>query len=37
MIEPSYTECTSSVVTALAVFRKHVPGYREDQVKSVDS
>ena len=28
MIEHNYPECTTSVLTALAIFRKHYPGYR---------
>lgn len=33
MIEYSYVECTTAVLTALSLFRKHFPGYR---VKDVD-
>ncbi|KAE9408701.1 terpene synthase [Gymnopus androsaceus JB14] len=32
MIEFCYPECTTSVITALAIFRKHVPGYRTKDI-----
>ncbi len=28
MIEYEYPECTTSVITSLAIFRKHYPNYR---------
>ena len=28
MIEHSYPECTTSVITALSIFRKYYPNYR---------
>jgi lanosterol synthase len=33
MIEYSYPECTTAVLTALATFRKKYPDYRADDVK----
>ncbi|KAF2671561.1 terpene synthase [Microthyrium microscopicum] len=32
MVEYSYPECTSAVVTALSTFRKHFPQYRRQEV-----
>ncbi|KAH9479645.1 Lanosterol synthase [Psilocybe cubensis] len=33
MIEYNYPECTTSVITALAIFRKHFPDYRKDDIQ----
>ncbi|RKF53282.1 Lanosterol synthase [Golovinomyces cichoracearum] len=33
MVEYSYTECTTAVLTALAKFREHYPDYRASDVK----
>ncbi|GJE91138.1 terpene cyclase/mutase family protein [Phanerochaete sordida] len=35
MIEHSYPECTTSVVTALAIFRRHYPAYRTQDIDRV--
>src|SRR6185312_7752170 len=35
MIEYSYPECTTSVLTGLCIFRKHYPDYRADEIISV--
>ena len=35
MVEYSYVECTTSVVTALAIFRKYYPKYRRDDMEYV--
>ena len=35
MIEHSYPECTTSVITALAIFTKHYPHYRAGDIRSV--
>ncbi|KAF4610517.1 hypothetical protein D9613_006740 [Agrocybe pediades] len=32
MIEYCYPECTTSVITALAIFRKHFPDYRREEI-----
>lgn len=32
MIEHSYTECTTSVVTALSIFKKYYPDYRREDI-----
>lgn len=32
MIEHSYTECTTSVVTALSTFKKYYPDYRREDI-----
>ncbi|KIP08795.1 hypothetical protein PHLGIDRAFT_87649 [Phlebiopsis gigantea 11061_1 CR5-6] len=33
MIEHSYPECTTSVITALSIFRKHYPTYRKAEIQ----
>lgn len=33
MIEYSYPECTTSVITALSIFRKHYPDYRAGEIE----
>ncbi|KAG8967403.1 Lanosterol synthase (Oxidosqualene--lanosterol cyclase) [Tulasnella sp. 419] len=35
MIEYSYPECTTSVLTALSIFRKHNPTHRADDIQRV--
>lgn len=35
MIEYCYPECTTSVVTALSIFRKHYPDYRSADIEYV--
>jgi hypothetical protein len=35
MIEYSYPECTTSVVTALSIFKRHYPKYRRDDIEYV--
>lgn len=35
MIEYDYPECTTSVVTALSIFRKHYPDYRTSEIEYV--
>ncbi|KAG9226875.1 hypothetical protein CCMSSC00406_0003452 [Pleurotus cornucopiae] len=35
MIEFNYPECTTSVITALSVFRKYYPDYRKDDISRV--
>ncbi|OSX64198.1 hypothetical protein POSPLADRAFT_1069633 [Postia placenta MAD-698-R-SB12] len=35
MIEHSYPECTTSVITALSIFRKHYPQYRSADIQRV--
>jgi lanosterol synthase len=37
MIEHSYPECTTSVITALTTFRQYYPDYRSIEVESVSS
>ncbi|KAF4581561.1 Lanosterol synthase (Oxidosqualene--lanosterol cyclase) [Pleurotus pulmonarius] len=37
MIEFNYPECTTSVITALSVFRKYYPEYRKDDISRVVS
>ena len=37
MVEHSYTECTSTVLTSLAVFQRHFPYYRSDAIKATIS
>lgn len=37
MIEFNYPECTTSVITALSVFRKYYPEYRKDDIRLVAS
>ena len=37
MTEFNYPECTTSVITALAIFRKHYPTYRKDDIQYVSS
>ena len=37
MTEFNYPECTTSVITALAIFRKHYPTYRRDDIQYVSS
>ena len=37
MVEHSYTECTSSVLTSLALFRRHFPNYRAAEIDSTIS
>ncbi|KAA8912435.1 terpenoid cyclases/protein prenyltransferase alpha-alpha toroid [Sphaerosporella brunnea] len=34
MVEYSYPECTTAVVTALALFREHFPSYRSHEIES---
>lgn len=34
MVEHSYTECTGSVLTSLALFRRHFPNYRAADIDS---
>lgn len=33
MIEYCYPECTTSVITSLAIFRKHYPNYRSTEIR----
>lgn len=33
MIEHSYPECTTSVITALSIFRRHHPQHRPHEIK----
>ena len=33
MIEHSYPECTTSVITALSIFRKYYPKYRTADIE----
>ena len=33
MIEYCYPECTTSVITSLAIFRKHYPDYRRQDLE----
>lgn len=33
MIEYDYPECTTSVITSLAIFRKHYPHYRTADIE----
>ena len=35
MTEYCYPECTTSVITALAIFRKHFPDYRTADIECV--
>ena len=35
MIEYEYPECTTSVITSLAIFRKHYPDYRAGDIEYV--
>ena len=35
MIEYEYPECTTSVITSLAIFRKHYPDYRAEDIEYV--
>jgi len=35
MIECNYPECTTSAITALAIFRKHFPDYRTADIEYV--
>lgn len=35
MIEYCYPECTTSVITSLAIFRKHYPRYRSTDIACV--
>lgn len=35
MIEYDYPECTTAVVTALSLFRKHYPDYRAEEISKV--
>ncbi|KAF9894788.1 hypothetical protein FE257_004409 [Aspergillus nanangensis] len=35
MVEYSYPECTTAVVTALALFRRHFPTYRANDIEKV--
>lgn len=37
MVEHSYPECTTSVVTALSIFRRHYPKYRPSDIQCVVS
>lgn len=34
MVEYSYPECTTAVLTSLSLFRKHFPSYRADDIES---
>jgi lanosterol synthase len=36
MVEYAYPECTTSVITCLATFRKKYPEYRADDIESVN-
>ena len=33
MIEYNYPECTTSVLTALSIFKSHYPNYRRDDIE----
>ena len=33
MIEYNYPECTTSAITSLAIFRKHFPDYRAQDIE----
>lgn len=35
MIEYNYPECTTSVITALSIFRRHYPDYRTADIEYV--
>lgn len=35
MIEHSYPECTTSVITALSIFRRHYPDHRKREIEQV--
>lgn len=35
MTEHNYPECTTSSITALAIFRKHYPKYRTAEIECV--
>jgi lanosterol synthase len=35
MVEYSYPECTTAILTALSMFRKHHPSYAEKQIETV--
>jgi lanosterol synthase len=35
MIEYEYPECTTSVITSLAIFRNHYPNYRAEDIEYV--
>jgi hypothetical protein len=35
MVEYCYPECTTSVITSLAIFRKFYPDYRTKEIKCV--
>ena len=35
MTEHNYPECTTSAITALAIFRKHYPHYRKNEIEYV--
>lgn len=35
MIEYAYPECTTSVLTALSIFKRHYPNYRRDDIEYV--
>ena len=37
MIEYCYPECTTSAITSLAIFRKHYPHYRSEEIACVQS
>ena len=37
MVEYSYPECTTAVLTSLTTFRRHFPEYRSTEIKSVIS
>jgi hypothetical protein len=37
MIEYSYPECTTSVLTALSIFKRHYPDYRRDDIECVSA
>ena len=37
MVEHSYTECTSTVLTSLALFQRHFPYYRTDEINATIS
>ena len=35
MTEYNYPECTTSVITALSIFRRHYPTYRKADIQCV--
>jgi lanosterol synthase len=34
MVEYNYPECTTSVITSLAIFRSHYPNYRSSEINA---